>query len=258
LRIRVLFVIVIFLWSGSIAYGDEPRRVEPGSGSTKSFLYTAKKYGIPILEASIKIGNGSFEEGRSLYQIQAHVNSLDYLRLLFRVNNRFVSTVDRETCTPVRYAKEIHQEGLLVQKKNYLQTLTFDHANKRVVVENGGKEKKQEVILPPETYDPLSMFARCYLKEELRADQDIRMSIYDGIKLHRMVFHSGRGRIKSKKYGEVEAISLESTTSFSTFGDKEGVIRIWFTADGKKTPILMELDLPVGNVKFELEDMKES
>jgi hypothetical protein len=259
LRIRVLFLIAIFLGWGSVAYGDGQKKIsEPGSGSTKSFLYVAMKYGIPILKASIKIVNGSFEQGRSLYQIQAHVDSLPYLGLLFRMNNRFTSTMELETCTPIRYVKEIDQEGLLVHKKHYLQTLTFDYPNKKVVVENGGKKEKQEIFVPPETYDPLSMFARCYLKEELRPDQEIRMSIYDGMKLHQMVFRSRKVRVRSKMFGEVEAICLESTTTFSTFGDQEGVIRIWYTAEGKKTPILMELDLPIGSVKFELEDMKES
>ena len=58
-------------------------------------------------------------------------------------------------------------------------------------------------------------------------------------------------------YGEVEAVCLESTTPFSTFGDKEGIIRIWYLNNREKIPILIELDLPVGNVKFELEEVKE-
>jgi hypothetical protein len=72
-----------------------------------------------------------------------------------------------------------------------------------------------------------------------------------------MVFHSKKEKVNSKMYGEVEAVCLESTTSFSTFGDKEGIIRIWYTNNREKIPILMELDLPVGNVKFELEEVKE-
>jgi hypothetical protein len=73
-----------------------------------------------------------------------------------------------------------------------------------------------------------------------------------------MVFHSKKEKVNSKMYGEVEAVCLESTTSFSTFGDKEGIIRIWYMNNREKIPILMELDLPVGNVKFELEELKEN
>jgi hypothetical protein len=259
LRIRAFLFIGILFCFGSMAYGDGQRKVfEIKPGSEKSFLYIAKKFGVPILKASIKIGNGPSEQGRSLYQIQAHVNSLQYLGFLFRMNNHFTSTMEEDTCFPVRYVKEIDQEGLLIENKNYLQTLTFDYPNKKVVVEKTDKKERQEVSLPPNTYDPLSMFARCYLKEELHPGQDIRMSIYDGVKLRQMVFHSKKEKVKSKLYGEAEVVCLESSTSFSTFGDKEGIIRIWYTADGKKIPVSMELDLPIGSVRFELEEVKES
>jgi len=74
------------------------------------------------------------------------------------------------------------------------------------------------------------------------------MSIYDGVKLRHMVFHSKKERIQTKLYGEIEVVCLESNTSFATFGDKEGMIRIWYTADGERIPVSLELDLPIGNV----------
>ena len=102
------------------------------------------------------------------------------------------------------------------------------------------------------------MFAKYYFKEELHPGKDIQMSIFDGVKLRQMVFCSKKGKVDSKTYGEVEAVCLESSTSFSSFEDREGIIRIWYTTDGKKIPILIELDLPIGNVKFELESVERS
>jgi hypothetical protein len=257
MKIRVLVGIVLLLW-GSFAYGDGQKQVsEPATGTGKIFLYTAKKLGVPILKATIKIDNGSIEYGRPFYQVHVNVDSLHYLGLLFRMNNRFTSTIEGETCSPVRYVKEIDQEGLLIKKKNYTQTLTFDSSNKKVVVEKKGEDGRQEISIPPETYDPLSMFARYYLRDEFHPGQDIRISLYDGMKLRQMVFHSKKEKVRSKMYGEVEAVCLESTTPFSTFGDKEGIIRIWYLNNREKIPILMELDLPVGNIKFELEEVRE-
>jgi len=259
MRIKSILLLVIVLLWGSLAYSDGQKPIfEPPAGLGKVFLYTAKKFGVPILKASIKIGNGVLEQGKPSYHIQACVDSLDYLGFLFRMNNRFTSVMEAETCTPVRYVKEIDQEGLLIEKKNYLQTVTFDSGLKKVVVEKKGGMEKQEIFLPSGTCDPLSLFARYYLKEDLHPGQEIRMSIYDGVKLRQMVFHSKKERVKSKRYGDVDAVCLESTTSFSTFGEKEGIIRIWYTANKEKIPVLMELELPVGNVKFELEEVKES
>jgi len=241
---------------GALAHSDGDKPVfDPGPGIGESFLFTARKLGIPILRASIQLDNGLQEQGRQLSRIHAEVRSLNPLGFLFRMNNRFTSTMEADTCLPLRYAKEIDQGGLLISRKQYRQVLTFDPVQRKVVVENGGDKEKREIPVPPETYDPLSMFGRYYLKEELYPGQEIRMSIFDGVKLRPMIFHSRKERVKTGRYGEVDAVCLESSTSFSTFGEKEGVIRIWYTMDGKKTPISMELSLPVGNVKFELEEV---
>jgi len=257
MKLRVLIGIVLLLW-GSFAYSDGQKPFsESPTVSGKVFLYTAKKFGVPFLKASIKIGNGVLDQGKSFHQIQVDVDSLPYLGLLFRMKNRFTSIMDVDTCSPVRYVKEIDQEGLLIERKNYFQTVTFDSSLQKVLVEKMGEREKQEISLPPGTCDPLSLFARYYLKEELHPGEEIRMSIYDGVKLRQMVFHSKKEKLMSKRYGEVEAVCLESTTSFAAFGDKEGTIRIWYTNDGGKTPISMELELPIGSVKFELEEVKE-
>ena len=258
ISIGVFLFIGVILCLGTMVNGDmQKQSSEPMPGLGKTFLYTAKKFGIPILRASIKIDSGSLEQGRPIYHIQAEVNSLDYTGFLFRMNNRFTSTVEAETCSPIRYVKEINQEGLLIEKKNYLQIVTFDHHHKKMVIERTEMREKQEVPLQPDTYDPLSMFARCYLKEELHPGEDIRMCIYDGVRLRQIVFHSKKERMKPKGYGEVEVVCLESATPFSTFGNKEGTIRIWYTADGKKIPISLELALSVGSIRFELEEVKE-
>jgi hypothetical protein len=257
LGIGILIMGALAGW-GSAAYSNGEKQIPASkAGAGRVFLYTAKKFGVPILKACIRIENGCSENGKPLYQIHASVDSLHF-GLLFRMNNRFLSTMQAETCSPIRYIKEIDQEGLLIEKKSYLQTFTFDFPNKKVVVEKGEKKERQEVSLSSETYDPLSMFARCYLKEEICPGQNIRMSIFDGIKLRQMVFSSKRGRVKSKMRGEVEAVCLESSTSFSSFEDKEGIIRIWYTANEEKIPILIELELPIGHIKFELESMEKS
>jgi hypothetical protein len=255
MKIRILVGIVLLSASVAFAGGQDPKVV---SKLGRCFSYTAKKFGIPILKATIRISPDSIDRGRTLYRVHADVDSLHSLGLLFRMNNRFTSVIEGEDCCPVQYVKEIDQEGLLIKGKKYSQTLVFDDSNQKVVVEKKGEDGKQEIPLPPGTYDPLSMFARYYLKDEFYPGQDIRLSLFDGIKLRQMIFHSRKEKVQSKLYGEVEAMCIESTTSFSTFGEKEGTIRIWFTTDGEKIPISMELGLPIGDVRFDLEAIEEN
>jgi hypothetical protein len=259
MRFRRFLLIGFLLVSGTSAHGGDPGVADKGPGSGQgtgtSFLYTGKRFGIPVLKAFIKIENGFFELGKPVCQIKAHVDTVN-LGFLFHMNNHFTSVVETETFSPIRYIKEIDQGGFLRETKNYRQTLVFDSRNGKVVVEQKGERK--EVSLPAHAYDPLSLFARYYLKEELRPGQDIPMSIYDGVKLREILFHSRKERVKTDLYGEIEAICLESTTSFSTFGDREGKIRIWYTADKEKTPVLIELDLTVGDVVFDLDRVERN
>jgi len=258
-KLWLLLFGVIFLLCGFIANGAGHQEVREGPvSSRKVFLFIAKKLGIPILRGSIEITQGSLENGKPIYRIQASIDSIRSPGFLFRMNNRFTSTIEGETCFPIRYVKEINQGGFLIRDKNYVQTLAFDFAHKRVIVERPERKEREEIPVPSDTYDPLSMFARCYLKEEIHPGKDIQMSIYDGLKLRQMIFHVKKERVQSELFGEVEAVRLESATSFSAFGDKEGIIRIWYTTDGKKTPLVMELDLPIGSLKFELEEVREN
>jgi hypothetical protein len=255
-RISRFLLVGILLVSATLAHGSDPGQGSGRNlGTETSFLYTGKRFGLPVLKASIKIENGVLEQGKPVCQIRAHIDTVN-LGFLFHMNNHFTSVVETETFTPIRYVKEIDQGGFLRETKNYRQTLMFDTRNGKVVVEQKGG--KREVSLPANAHDPLSLFARYFLKEDLRPGQDLPMSIYDGVKLREILFRSRKDRVKTDLYGEIEAVCLESTTSFSTFGDREGQIRIWYTADREKTPVLIELDLPVGDVVFDLDRVERN
>jgi hypothetical protein len=255
--IFVFFAIGILSIEISAYAGESTSISQPKLGKEKVFNYRATKIGIPVLGATIKIiEEWSSEKSKPVFKVQATFQSNPSLEVLFRMNNRFTSILEAGTYTPLSSVKEIDQGGILIKNKNYRQTLTFDPLRQKVLVENKEKKEKQEIPLPPNTYDPLAMFTRFYLKEEFLPGQDIPMSIFDGLRLRKIVFHSRKEKVQSTMYGEVEAVRLDSKTFFSTFGDQEGSIRIWYTTDGRKTPILIETDLPVGLIRFELESIE--
>ncbi len=89
-----------------------------------------------------------------------------------------------------------------MKSKHYTQTLTFNMPQQKVIVEHSDVKEKQVVNLPPDTYDPLAMFARYYLKEGPLPEEDFKISIYDGIKFRTMVFHHKREQVESKAAGK--------------------------------------------------------
>lgn len=253
---RTFFLLTLLFFLPLLIYGEEEKIPKNGDFWGRTFFYTAKKWGIPILKASIKIENGMEKERKPCLRVEARVDSLPNVKYLFWMKNRFISLIDEESGSPFSYIKEVHQGGPFIKNKNYHQLISFDPLHQQVTIENGNPKEKRELVIPPNTYDPLSLFAKYYLKEELQPGQTFQISIFDGVKLRRMTLQSREEKINCPLTGPIQAVRLESTAPLSTFGDKEGRIRIWYTALGEKIPVLMELDLPIGRIKFELDGVK--
>jgi len=213
------------------------------------FHYRAHKLGATIIKTSLSI-----ERDGPFHVVKATVDSIGVARPVFRMHNRFTSYIKEPGLEPWRYIKEVDQKGIFSKKKCYTDILTFNPGSCKVIVERVDPPGVQEIAVPPQTYDPLAIFLKFFLGSEGLDGQTITMRIYDGIKLKEVTFLVASGEIHTSLYGAVKAISLESKVPFSSLGDREGVIKIWYTADERRFPVAMFLKLPsVGNVEFDLE-----
>jgi len=212
------------------------------------FHYRAQKLRATIIKASLSI-----EREGPFHVVKATIDSKGIARSVFRMHNRLTSYIREAGLEPWRYIKEVDQKGIFSKKKYYTDILTFDPARCKVLVERVAPPAVQEISVPPQTYDPLSIFLKFFLESEVVNGQKIVMKIYDGIKLKEVTFYTAKAEIDTPLYGTVMAISLESKVAFSSLGDREGTIKIWYTDDERRFPIAMHLKLPsVGNVEFEL------
>lgn len=245
---------------GALVYGGwflaSGQQGEASAESTrfrkKRFVYGAEKWGLRILEAVITLEEVQSGEGEKVYVARAQVDSTGVTNWFFRMHNRFHSWVDADHFGPLRYVKEIHQKGILSGEKRYTSLLNFVPEENRVVVDG-----EKEVNLPPGTQDPLSFFVKYYLEEEIKPGQEIHMSIYDGIRLREVTFTARGESIETSWCGPVDVICLESKVPFPSLGDREGIIKIWFTRDRRRVPARIGLELPIGTVHFELESFEE-
>jgi hypothetical protein len=213
------------------------------------FHYQAHKLGATIIKASLSI-----ERDGPFHVVKVTVDSVGVARPVFRMHNRFTSYIKEAGLEPWRYIKEVDQNGIFSKEKHYTDILTFDPGSCKVMVERVDPPGEQEISVPPQTYDPLAVFLKFFLGSEGQNGHTIVMKIYDGIKLKEVTFCAGCSEITTSLYGVVKAISLESKVPFSSLGDREGVIKIWYTDDERRFPVAMSLKLPsVGNVEFELE-----
>jgi hypothetical protein len=240
-----LFILLCALPPPAIGHPSIPGEVENGI----SFHYRVRKLGTTIITASLSI-----ERDGPMNVVKAAVDTTGMIRPFFRMHNRFCSYVTEDGLEPLRYVKEIDQRGVFSRNKRYTDILTFDPAGCKVMVEREDPPDAQEIAVPPHTYDPLSIFLKCFLESEIEDGQTIGMRIYDGIKLREVTFDATSGELSTPLYGEVKAVCLESEVPFSSLGDKEGAIKIWYTDDERRFPVNITLELPsLGSVEFELE-----
>jgi hypothetical protein len=224
----------------------------PMTGNGVRFHYRAHKLGATVIKASLSI-----EREGPFYVVKVTVDSTGIARPIFRMHNRFTSYIKEAGLEPYRYIKDVDQKGIFSNKKRYTDILTFDPVGCTVIVQRLDPPGVQAVSVPPQTFDPLSVFLKFFLKTGVPNGQKIMIRIYDGIKLKEVTFFAAKGEIDTHLYGAVKAISLESELPFSSLGDKEGVIKMWYTDDERRFPVAMHLKLPsVGNVEFELEKVE--
>ncbi|MFQ5841523.1 MAG: DUF3108 domain-containing protein [Thermodesulfobacteriota bacterium] len=250
--VAIGFALIFIGWSQALGENRTTISLETPSFRKRSFSYGAEKFGLRILEAVITLEEARTEGGKKVYLAQARVETTGVTNWLFRMHNQFHSWVDARHLGPLRYVKEIDQKGIFSGEKHYRSVLTFSGGDNRVVVDGA-----KEVAIPPGTQDPLSFFVKYYLQEEIEPGEEIRMSIYDGIKLRKVTFGAKGELIEAAWCGPVDVICLESKVPFSSLGGREGKIRIWFTRDSRKVPVRIGLDLPIGRVRFELESFEE-
>jgi hypothetical protein len=223
----------------------------PGKGVR--FHYRVHKLGATVITASLSI-----EEGNPHYLVKANVDTTGVTSLFFRMHNRFSSYIKEEGLVPFRYIKEINQRGIVSRKKRYTDIFTFDPDQGKVLMQRADLPDVQEIPIPPQTYDPLSIFLKCFCDTEPLNGRKLEMKIYDGIKVRDVTFVATSAEVKTHLYGTIKTVCLESKVAFNSLGDKEGIIKIWYTDDVQRIPVQILLELPtLGDVNFELDKVEK-
>jgi len=249
-RFRIITAAILFI----VVQITHELSATPLQWTGGSFYYRAQKLGATMLNASLSI-----EREDHGYLVKAAVDTTSLTFPFFYMHNRFrsyINTKDKRL-EPWRYVKEVNQWGVFSGKKYYTDILTFDLTGLEVNVERVNPPFVKEVPIPPQTYDPLAIFLKYFLSANVVEGDKIMMRIYDGIEVRDVSFFTTYEEISTPLYGEIETICLESKVPFSSLGNKEGIIKIWYTNDERKFPVDISFEIPIiGTVRFQLEKVE--
>jgi hypothetical protein len=190
----------------------------------------------------IEFMNLGLEEyrGRKVYHIIGRARTNRVLRYLFRVQDEFHSYLDPETGKPILF-KADRKEGRYRAKFE----LYFDYKRGKLVEINLLNGEKKERDLKDYEYDYVSAF---YKFRTLNLDKnEYHFNIRDRTrKWEAVVKVLKRGKLEMRKHGVFDAVLVE-ITAYSGREKAKGTAWVWFTADKRKMPLLVQInvDIPI-------------
>ncbi len=185
-------------------------------------------------------GQGAFF-GQQGYQLRTRVETLGYVRTLFtEVDNQYTSYIDGKTMLPYR-ADNTTRQG----KTNEDQTISLDQ--QRRIARYGDSS---ELALSSDTFDLPSLVYALRLGELKAENKPTKFSALFGKHLVDIEAQfKARERINTQagSYDTIR-IDLKARTKDKT----EYNVRVWFSDDKQRLPVLMVSKLPFGEVRAEL------
>ncbi len=191
-------------------------------------------------------GQGAFF-GQQGYQLRTKVSTLGYVRTLFNeIDNQYVSYVDAKTLLPYRTDNTTRQG-----KTNDDDTVTLDQ--QRRVARYGDNS---ELALPSDTFDLPSLVYALRLREFSEGAKPTKFTALFGkmlVDIEAQVKTRERVTTQAGKY-EAIRIDIKARAKDKT----EYNVRVWFSDDKQRLPLVMQSKTSFGDVRAELAQVSTS
>jgi hypothetical protein len=185
-------------------------------------------------------GQGAFF-GQQGYQLRTKVSTLGYVRTLFNeIDNQYVSYVDAKTLLPYRTDNTTRQS-----KTNEDDTVTIDQ--QRRTARYGDNF---ELALPSDTFDLTSLVYALRLREFGEGAKPTKFTALFGktlVDIEATV--KGRENVTTQA-GNYDALRIDLKAR--TKDKVEYNVRVWFSDDKQRLPVLMQSKTSFGDLRAEL------
>jgi len=199
--------------------------------------------GITVGEASLKVKESEKINGNETAMVELTAATTGFFRLIYKVDGVIHSYVNLDTFQPIKYDSDTR-----VNKKIVVKKMKYDFNEKKVYAE----DKKGEYIIDitDTTLDPLGVFYY-FRKNDFDLNKPIDILVNGGKKNFPIRVFSRTEKMIRVPAGKFWAFQIEPTpTSERQFDDAlnaEGSMRIWFSAEERRLPLLIALKVPVGS-----------
>ncbi|MFH1061526.1 MAG: DUF3108 domain-containing protein [Candidatus Omnitrophota bacterium] len=199
--------------------------------------------GISVGQATLMVRSTEKIEGQEAALVELSACSTGFFRLLYKVDGIIHSYVNLDTFKPIKYDSDTR-----INKKIIVKKMKYDFKENKVYAED--KKDKYIVDITDETLDPLGVFYY-FRKNKIVLNEPIDILVNGGKKNFPVRVFSHSERLIKVPAGTFWAFQVEPTDEserqFDDALNAEGSMRIWFSSDERRLPLLIALRVPVGS-----------
>ncbi len=233
----------VFLVAGTAAGQEECSKscpFNPGEKLAYRVIYMAAPAGI----ATLNVNKTTEIDGVSVYHFTATARSAVLFSLLYKVNDRIESFVDKKTLKPVRFERHL-REGPRYKKDE----VTLFYPDRKIA-----KVGDKEISVPADVQDCLSSFYHLR-RQPFEVGKSLFINVSENKKNYNVEIKVLR-REKIKKWGKfVDTVVIQPVIRDVKMGGilkEKGKVLIWLTDDKKRIPLLIRAKVVIGYLDFVL------
>jgi len=204
--------------------------------------YQVRWLGVDVGKATMGVKQRVLYEGKPAYHILMTVVTSGFFSLFFHVDGFVESYVDAATGNPMYHNSETN-----INQKFVFKRIWFDFDANQVKAED--RKGTYELALAPGTLDPLGIFY-FFRKRPIVVDQPISLVINGGKRNFPVTVYARKVRKVHVPEGGYQAFLVEPTNQserqFDDIINATGSMRIWFSADKRRIPLMITLQVPLG------------
>ena len=186
--------------------------------------------------------------GRQVLQLLHSARTNDFVSFFYPVNNRVESFIDEEAL-PARLLFK-RREG---KRKNDIEVL-FDQAAHLAIATTDGV--RETIAVPAGVQDTLSCLYAFRSLPLSAVGQSVRIDVYHDKKTYQLERRVEGFERMQTTLGEVDTIRILAIMPFRGLFLNEGNIRVWFTNDTARIPVLMRAKVIIGSISATLTSLQ--
>ena len=214
--------------------------------------YRISWLGIHVGYATLEVKKDESSNNGETCKVVLEAWTNKFFSFFYNVKGTIKSSVDADTFKPLHYNSQTH-----INKKFIFKEMDYDFAKQKVYAVD--KKGKYEVDITMDTLDPLGVFYY-FRKNNVVMNEPIDIMVNAGKKNFLVRIYARQERLIKTPAGNFWAFRVEPTKeSERQFDDSlnaEGSMRIWFSADMRRVPLIILLKVPVGTAQATLINME--